>query len=114
MRDLISEYERGAYVLGGVGIIVGSLADPETLGNSHVRIHALEGQLFRGVVVDAAQACALPPTIWRERDLLPRAVKALHRSEADLRRALTTLERPPGGSWRAEHKNAALAAWMLL
>src|SRR5262245_22248634 len=32
------------------GVIVGSLIDPSTIGNEHIRIHAMEGKLFREVV----------------------------------------------------------------
>ena len=100
--------------LQGIGIVVGSLVDPATLGNSHVRIHALEGQLFRGVVVAAARRARMHPTVWRERDLMHTAQGALRMSEGNIRRKLAFL-RPPGtGAWRAEHKAAALAAWLVL
>src|SRR5438874_7040052 len=48
VTGLIRGYTDG-HRLRGVGVVVGSLIDPEKLGNSHVRIHALEGQLFRRV-----------------------------------------------------------------
>src|SRR5438046_3000435 len=39
---------------------------------------------------------------------------ALHRSESQLRRAVTELGRAIDGPWRADEKTAALAAWMTL
>jgi hypothetical protein len=110
----IHEYNDRGLLPSRAGIVVGSLIDPETLGNSHVRIHALEGQLFRGIVADAAENSEVPHTIWRERDLFPRATSAFKQSESEVRRALADLGRPIEGPWRAEHKSAALAAWLLL
>src|ERR1044071_8806583 len=34
-------------------MVVGSVIDPDSLGNPHVRVHALEGKLFREVVAAA-------------------------------------------------------------
>jgi len=97
-----------------MGIVVGSLVDPATLGNSHIRIHALEGQLFRGVVIDAARRAQLRTEVWRERDVHEVAVHALGRTERDLKNDLAQLGRQVDGPWRAEQKHAALAAWLIL
>ena len=51
---LMSRYQAAAYDVRGVGLVVGSLIDPANIANDHIRIHALEGQLFRGVVEKAA------------------------------------------------------------
>lgn len=112
--DVIREYTDTGRHLSGAGIVVGSLIDPERLGNSHIRIHALEGQLFREVVADAAARSSLKYAVWRERDLLSIAVKTLERPERDVRQVLAAVGRTVGGSWRAEHKAATLAAWLLL
>lgn len=85
--------------ISGVGVVVGSLIDPTTIGNEHIRIHAMEGQLFRGVVSEAVDACGLRSTVFRERDL-PKAP--------------ITIKRPATGPWRKEQKNAALAAWLVV
>src|SRR5476651_107127 len=37
------------------GLVVGSVIDPRTVGNPHIRAHASEGQLFRTVLADALQ-----------------------------------------------------------
>ena len=50
VSDLIRQYQAGEHNLYGAGMVVGSLIDPKTIANDHIRIHALEGQLFRGVV----------------------------------------------------------------
>jgi hypothetical protein len=96
------------------GIVVGSTVDPTTIANDHVRIHALEGKLFREVVADAAAAGGVTCTIWRERDLYAAAAAALQRSEGDLKAAVTAFKKTTAGPWRGEQKAAATAAWILL
>ena len=113
VTGLIREYQSGHNV-GRAGVVVGSLIDPATIANDHIRIHALEGQLFRGVVEDAAERRGVRCTLWRERDLLSSAMTALKRPEKELRDMVTALGRDIGGPWRAEHKAATLAAWLVL
>lgn len=114
VTGLIRSYETRGHQLRGVGVVVGSLIDPARLGNSHVRIHALEGQLFRRVIEDGAARSQLKHSIWRERDLYGVGAGSLHRPEPKLRSALTALGHAVDGSWRAEHKAATLAAWLVL
>jgi hypothetical protein len=105
---------RGAYAIHGAGLVVGSVVDPATIPNDHIRIHALEGQLFREVVRRAAAAARVDTTIWRERDLYRAAAEALKVSEAALKRRVTNLGRGAAGPWRAEQKAAATAALLVL
>src|SRR5262245_53541460 len=51
---LIREYQQRATV-ASAGVVVGSLIDPKTIANDHIRIHAMEGQLFREVLIDGAE-----------------------------------------------------------
>jgi len=114
IAGLIEQYQKQNGTLRGAGVIVGSLIDPKTIGNDHIRIHAMEGKLFREVVIDAAERQKLPCAVWRERDLYGEAAKALKTTEAVLRKKLTELGRDVDGGWRAEQKAAALGAWMIL
>lgn len=98
----------------GAGVVVGSVIDPTRIANDHIRIHALEGQLFRGVVQDAVARSRLPCSIWRERDLHALATGISKRPEPALRDTLAALGREVAGPWRAEQKAAALAAWLVL
>lgn len=111
---LIKQYQNDHGQLSGAGVIVGSLIDPKTIGNDHIRIHAMEGKLFREVVIDAAERNGLPCVVHRERDLYGEAAKALKTTEPALRKKLTELGRDVDGGWRSEQKAAALSAWMLL
>ncbi|MEO7133116.1 MAG: hypothetical protein ABI024_02745 [Vicinamibacterales bacterium] len=110
---VLREYQQQATVRGA-GVIVGSLIDPTTIGNDHIRIHAMEGQLFRTVVIEAAELIGLKCSVCRERDLYAAATKGLKKSEATIRSTLSLIGRDVDGGWRAEQKAAALSAWMML
>ena len=114
VTGLFREYSSSGHRLTGVGVVVGSLIDPDSIANEHIRIHAREGQLFRRIIEQAALHSALPCDLCRERDLYQRAVGALRLRDDRLRKAVTELGRPVGGSWRAEQKAAAIAAWIVL
>jgi hypothetical protein len=113
MARLLGDY--GArHLITGMGIVVGSLIEPDKIANDHIRIHALEGRLFRTVVAEAAERHEVPYTIWREKDLHATAADVLGRPEAFIRRRATALGTGASGSWRAEQKAATTAAWMVL
>lgn len=110
----IREHEKAGRRFDGAGIVVGSLIDPAEIANDHIRIHALEGQLFRGIVKAATDRRRVASSFWRERDIYELAATRLKRSESDLRETVAGFGRSVGGSWRAEHKAAALAAWLVI
>ena len=114
LKDRIERFRTPGYPLKGAGIVVGSLIDPRQIANDHIRIHALEGRLFREIVQDAAERAKLPCSLWRERDLLAAARETLGKPEAQLRIMLRNLGKPFPGPWRSEQKAAALAAWLVL
>ncbi len=114
VTGLIRRYRGAGHQLAGAGVVVGSVVDPTRIANEHIRIHALEGQLFRAVVEDAAVRHRMPCSIWRERDLYAVAAEAVKQPEQRLRDALAALKQGVAGSWRAEQKAAALAAWLVL
>ena len=63
--QLLSETRAEAGRLSGAGVVVGSLIDPSTIGNEHIRIHAMEGKLFREVILGAAEQYGLRCAVWR-------------------------------------------------
>jgi hypothetical protein len=95
-------------------LIVGSVIDPDAVGNPHIRAHANEGRLFRTVVEDALRARAIGCRVIVEKRLAVEAVSALKRSEDALAREVARLGRTLGGPWRADEKAAALGAWLML
>jgi hypothetical protein len=110
----VAECRAAGYLLAGAGVVGGSELDPERIANPHIRAHAAEGRLFRGVVEDAARGCGLTCTTFVERELLAYAAAVLSRSEASLGRALAELGRGLPPPWRREQKAAAAAAWVVL
>lgn len=110
---VIREYQKRTSVVAA-GVVVGSLIDPRTIGNDHIRIHAMEGQLFRDVLIDSAERNGVTVAVWRERDLYAAAAKQLKTAETVLKKTLAALGENADGGWRAEQKAAALAAWMVL
>lgn len=111
--ELLTAYQAERRIVGA-GIVAGSLIDPATIANAHIRIHALEGRLFRQVIDAGALHCRIETRVWRERDLYGEAVTLLHRSEASIRTSITALGGTIAGGWRSEQKAAALAAWLVL
>jgi hypothetical protein len=114
VSQFIGEYQTAGHQFRGAGVVVGSLIDPNRIANEHIRIHALEGKLFRGVVQDGAARSQLPCAIWRERDLYALAAQRFKLPEQELRARVGMLGRGVSGAWRAEQKAAAVAAWLVL
>ena len=98
----------------GLALVVGSVIDPASIGNDHIRAHALEGQLFRTALERAARRGRVPCATHVERGLYEAAAAKLKRTPAELKRRVAELGRAVAGPWRAEEKTATLAAWMVL
>jgi hypothetical protein len=114
LDELFDEYRAAGHPLRGVGLVVGSQVDPETIASPHMRAHAAEGRLYRTLVEDAARRRRLPVLLLIEREQYATAERRLGRAVSDLRRALERLRPEAPGPWRAEEKAAALAAWLTL
>src|SRR5207253_9309649 len=109
---LLKEYRRQGRLVRRVALVVGSTIDPATIGNDHIRAHALEGQLFRTALERAARASRLPCTTLVERTLYETAAERFKRPATALKSAVAELGQPVEGPWRADEKAAALAAWV--
>jgi hypothetical protein len=112
--DLLNEADDLGYAVRGAALVVGSLVDPASLHNEHIRAHALEGQLFRTVLEDAFRAQGIPCIVLLEKGAYARAAEKLRTTEAAAKRTIAQLGDLHDGSWRAEEKLAALAAWSML
>jgi len=102
VADLLARYHEAGHRVGSVAVVVGSVIDPATIANQHIRAHASEGRLFRTALVDAFAAHGVSSTVFVERDL--------RETLARRRRQLTELGRGLDGPWRVDEKMAALAA----
>lgn len=114
VAQLIAEYRAAGHRVRRVGIVVGSVIDPARIPNDHIRAHAEEGRLFRTVVEQALRRVRLRPRVTVERELYATAAKVLRVPASSLRTRVAGLGEGVEGSWRAEEKAAALAAWMAL
>jgi hypothetical protein len=98
----------------GAALVVGSVIDPASVGNPHIRAHANEGRLFRTVVEDALKLHGIQCEVIVEKQLAARAAARLRCRPADLTRTLAAFGKTIGGQWRADDKAAATAAWLAL
>jgi len=98
----------------GAGVVVGSVIDPQRVGNLHIRAHASEGRLFRTVLVEALAAHGIASDVIVDKTLAKTAAKDLRRTDAAIARAVAALGKAYGGTWRAEEKAACTAAWLAL
>lgn len=98
----------------GAGLVVGSVIDPNTVGNPHIRAHANEGRLFRTALAEALEEQHVRCTVFVEKALDEESRKAVGRSGGQIKKAIAALGAALGGPWRAEEKAAATAAWMIL
>jgi hypothetical protein len=114
IADLIQRWTDDGWAIHRAALVVGSVIDPESIANPHIRAHALEGRLFRTVLQDALQSRGIQCAIFAEQDVYPRASNLLGQSPVQIRGAIAELGHSVNGPWRADQKVAALAAWMSL
>jgi hypothetical protein len=111
---LLNAYKKQDYEFGKAALVVGSVIDPQKIGNPHVRAHASEGKLFRTVVEEALTSAGVLTTIFPERDLLKTAVQQMEKTETELKTIAASAGRNLNGPWRADEKNAFLAASLMI
>ena len=114
LSQLLARYRTQGRTVRALALVVGSVIDPASIGNDHIRAHALEGQLFRTALERAAQSARVACATHVERGLYDAAAARLKRTPAELRQAVAELGRTVEGPWRADEKTATLAAWMTL
>jgi hypothetical protein len=113
-RRQMAQFLGSVRPIRAAAIVVGSLADPDTISNPHIRVHAREAELFRGVVAEALDRAGVPYEFLCERDAYPRIARELHRPEALLRAEVGAKGRGAVKPWRADEKLAALGGlWKL-
>jgi hypothetical protein len=95
------------------GLIVGSLIEPEKVGNPHIRAHASEGRLFRTVLQDALTSRGVRCEVIVEKQLPARSA-GLQCPVREIVRTLDGFGKALGSPWRADEKAAATAAWLAL
>jgi hypothetical protein len=96
------------------GLVVGSVIDPASVPNPHIRAHANEGRLFRTVLEAALAAHGVASAVVVEKQVAETARERLERSAADIKRTIDAFGKVLGSPWRSDEKAAATAAWMAL
>jgi hypothetical protein len=114
VSELVNQGIAEGYSVNRAGLVVGSLVDPATLHNEHIRAHGLEGQLFRTALEAALNEQGIRCKVLLEKTAYMTASSALRKSLVEAKREIVCLGESQEGSWRAEEKLAALAAWMAL
>jgi hypothetical protein len=111
IASLLREHARVGRQPGAAALVVGSLVDPATIANEHMRAHALEGALFRTVLADALASHGIVADAILEKDVYGSAAAAVSLPESEVRRRVAAMKPASPGPWRADEKLAAAAAW---
>lgn len=114
VAELLKQAAKGNRAVRAAALVVGSVADPESLHNDHMRAHGREGQLFRTVLEDALREADILCKVLVEKTAYASAASALRKTPEAAKRVVAALGESHDGSWRAEEKLAALAAWVSL
>jgi len=114
VKELLKEARAARYEIVGAALVVGSMVDPASLHNEHIQAHGYEGQLFRTVLEDAFRVRGISCATFLEKNAYAAAATALSKTTAEKKRTIAKLGDSHEGSWRAEEKLAALAAWVAL
>ena len=114
LAKMIKELQAKGLKVKGVGVVGSKDRDLSRIGNYHIRAHAAEGILFRRVLELAADAQGLRTRTFPDRELERMGTSELKLSPAAIKEALSELGRSLDPPWRADEKQAALAAWLML
>lgn len=112
--ELLADERLRGHCCRNAGLVVGSVIDPDTVANPHIRAHAKEGLLFRRVVEDALRSHRVACTVIVEKTMAAAAARQLGQSEWSVKKIVGGFGSVLGGPWRADEKAAATGAWMTL
>ena len=88
--------------------------DLARIGNPHIRAHAAEGVLFRGVLELGAESNGLKWQTFSDRDFDKDAAARLSADYPKIRQSLDDLRQSVSPPWRMDEKQAAMSAWIVL
>jgi hypothetical protein len=111
LASLIKELQSAGMKVSAVGIVGAKDRDLARIGNFHIRAHAAEGVLFRRVLDLAADANGLKRRTFPDREFAELAAIELG---PGIKQKLNDLGRSLPAPWRADEKQAATAAWLVL
>ena len=108
------DVEKPGFRLVSANVVSDSATDPETIHNAHMRAHAAEGRLFRDICADAATNYPMTVGLTLSRTLREELGDALGARPGTIDKVLGALGVGFGRPWQADHKLAAMAAWLAL
>jgi hypothetical protein len=114
VRKFLEEFRNKGFSVTSAALAVGSLVDPVSITNPHIRAHALEGRLFRTVLEEPLRTHGLSCRLVLEREAYSEAATMFEKTEEELRRTVSNLRPNQNQSWRADQKIAALVGWTSL
>ena len=114
LARLIDEQKSTGMKISGVGIVGARDRDLARIGNNHIRAHAAEGVLFRRALDLAADSNLLKRRTFPDRDFDALVATELGAMGAAIKRKISDLSRTVPAPWRADEKQAAMAAWLVL
>lgn len=114
LAKMIKELQTAGLNVKGVATVGSKDRDLARIGNYHIRAHAAEGILFRRVLELGAEAYGLRTRSFSDRELEKIAASELELSAAAIKQALGSLGQSLDPPWRADEKQAAVAAWLML
>ena len=114
LADLIKKLRNDGFTVKAVGIVGARDRDLARIGNYHIRAHAAEGVLFRRVLDLAAEANGLKWRTFADKQFDQIAAAELGPKAASVRKSLSQMGRVVSPPWRADEKQAATAAWLVL
>jgi len=114
LAKLIEEQRTKRLKIAGVGIVGAPDRDLARIGNPHIRAHAAEGVLFRRVLDLAAQSNGLKWQMFSDRNFDEAMAEKLGAKHSRVKQSLSELGRSISPPWRADEKQAAMAAWLVL
>jgi len=115
-RTLREATDEGA-VVRSCAVVVGTFAGEarlESILASHALVHAAEGRLYQGALLQSAEARGLDTIAIPERSIWEQGEAALGVTGDELRHWVDQLRREVGPPWARDQKLAALAAWIAL
>jgi len=115
--EALEELKKLEYRITSAAVVMASgraLPSLPAILASHPLIHTAEGEFFRKAVIKACAQLKIPTAQIREREIEERAKCAFGKRTAEILRRISRMGKILGPPWTADHKAAALAAWLTL
>ena len=117
IRAIAQRCVEARHELVGCGVLVGTGIPDWTMEQIlavHVRMHKVEGEIFRQVIVDAAVECGLEVSTLPDKTALDAAARELGITRIQLDSDLAAIGKVAGAPWGRYQKEAAAAALVVL